>query len=168
MIAARFGRLHCQHQETQYTLRSRGSQTERLVGTLAGFQVFVADTFMQGPQILLKGATTHPAKVTDTALGTIRTVEHAVQNLEDLADSLARAITDTRKRLADTQAQVGAPFEYAGHLAELVRRRDEIESALDLTKNQASAQLDADASAPPPAGEPDADYLKESWGEGLV
>jgi TolA-binding protein len=203
---ARLSRLHCQHQETQYTLRSRvrhltdelprlehrlaavrqdlttredtsgdrfvmtlegqtltdrgiagelllrraermrGSQTERLVGSLARFQVFVADTFMQGPQILLKGATTYTAKVTDTALGTIRSVEHAVQSLHELADSLSRAITDTRKRLADTQAQVGAPFEYAGRLAELQRRQDEIESALDLTKNQVSAQLEAEPS----------------------
>jgi hypothetical protein len=126
--------------------RMRGSQAERLVGTLAGFQVFVADTFMQGPQILLKGATTHPAKVTDTALGTIRSVEHAIQNLEDLAESLTRAITDTRKRLADTQAQVGAPFEYAGRLAELLRRQDEIESALDLAKSQVPSQFETEPS----------------------
>jgi len=85
--------------------RMRGSQTERLVGTLAGFQVFVADTFMQGPQILLKGATTHPAKVTDTALGTIRSVEHAIQNLEDLADSLVELPADSNKVEAPAQVE---------------------------------------------------------------
>lgn len=120
----------------------RRSQTERLVGTLARFQVFVADTFMQGPQILLRGATTYTAKVTDTALRTIRSVEHAIQNLEDLAEGLARAIAGTRKRLADTLAQVGSPFEYEGQLAGLLRRQDEIESALDLTKSQVPCQVD--------------------------
>lgn len=31
---------------------------------------------MQGPQILIKDATTYTAKVTDTALGTIRSVSN--------------------------------------------------------------------------------------------
>lgn len=55
--------------------RMRGSQAERLVGALAGFQVFVADSLLPGPQILLKGAITNTARVTATALGTIRSGE---------------------------------------------------------------------------------------------
>ena len=106
----------------------------------------MADNFMQGPEIVLKGATTYTAKVTDTALGTMRSLEHTIQHLDELAEALERNITDTRKRLADTQAQLGAPFEYAAKLTELARRQDEIESALDLTKNQAASQLAADAS----------------------
>jgi hypothetical protein len=124
--------------------RMRGTRKDWLVGTLAGFQVFVADNVLQGPEIVLQGATTYTAKVTDTAHGTIRSVEHAIQHLEDVVETLVRNIIDTRKRLADTQAQVDAPFEYAARLAELVQRQQQIEDALDLTKNQASAQLDAE------------------------
>ncbi len=202
---ARLSRLHCEHQETMYKLRSRvrhlndelprsenrleavrrdlithedtsgekfvmtiegqeirdrgiagelllrraermrGSRAERPVGTIAGFQVFVADNFMQGPEIVLKGATTYSAKATDSALGTIRSVEHTIQHLEDVAENLARTITDNRKRLADTQAQVDSPFEYAGRLASLVQRQQEIEDELDLTKNQAPSQCDAES-----------------------
>jgi TolA-binding protein len=120
--------------------RMLGSRSERLVATFAGFQVFVADNFMQGPEIVLKGATSYLAKVSDTALGTIRSVEHTIQHLEELADDLAQNIADTRKRLADTQAQVEAPFEYTERLASLVQRQQEIEDALDLTKNQAPSQ----------------------------
>jgi hypothetical protein len=36
---------------------------------------------------------------------------------------------------------VGAPFEYAGRLALLVKRQQEIEDELDLTKNQAPLQV---------------------------
>ena len=79
------------------TERVRETRSERQVGSIAGFEVFVADNFMQGPEILLKGATTYTAKVTDTALGTIRSVEHTIQHLEDLVQSIA----DTRKRLMD-------------------------------------------------------------------
>ena len=93
---------------------------------------------------MLKGATTYIAKVTDSAHGTIRSVEYVLQHLEEVAETLTRNITDTRKRLADTQAQVDTPFEYAVRLTELVQRQREIEDALDLTKSQASSQMAAE------------------------
>ena len=131
--------------------RMRGTRADRLVGTIAGFQVFVTDDFMQGPEIVLKSATTYTAKVTDSAHGTIRSVEHTIQHLEDVAETLARNIADTRKRLEDSQAQVDAPFEYAERLASLVQRQQQIEDELDLTKNQASSRLEADTAEGPPA-----------------
>src|SRR5258708_10290701 len=90
--------------------RMRNTRSDRLVGNIAGFQVFVADNFMQGPEIVLKGATTYVAKITDTALGTIRSVEHAIQHLEDLLATLEQSGIDSRKRLVDSQAQAEAPF----------------------------------------------------------
>jgi len=131
--------------------RLRGTQRDRLVGGIAGFQVFVADNLMLGPEIVLKGATTYTAKVTDTAPGTIRSVEHTIQHLEDVAETLAGNIADRRKRLADSQAQVDAPFEYAARLTSLVQRQQEIEGELDLTKNQAPSRLEADTVDGPPA-----------------
>ena len=141
----------------------RGSRAERQVGTIAGFQVWIADNFMGGPEILLRGATTYTAKVTDTAHGTIRSVEHTIQHLEEVAETLVRNLADTRKRLADTQAQVNAPFEYAERLADLVQRQQVIEDELDLTKNQASAQLGTDAPKEAPVVEPDPDSLRENY-----
>lgn len=206
---ARLSRLHCEHQETQFKLRScirhltdelprleqrlaavhqdiatrqdtsgdkfqmiiedqeirdrgiagelllrraermRGSHTERQVGTIAGFQVLIADTFMGGPEIVLKGASTHTAKVTDTAHGTIRSVEHAIQHLEEVVETLARNLADGRKRLMETQVQVGAPFEYVARLTELTRRQQEIENELDLNKSQAPGRLESQAEADP-------------------
>jgi hypothetical protein len=216
---ARLSRLHCEHQETRFKLRSRmrhlteelprleerlaevhldlatrqdtsgdkfamvlegqqihnrglagelllrcaermhGTKRDRLVGSIAGFQVFVADNLMLGPEIVLKGATTYTAKVTDTAPGTIRSVEHTIQHLEDVAETLAGNIADRQKRLADSQAQVDAPFEYAGQLISLVQRQQEIEGELDLTKNQAPSRLEADTVDGPPV---DARDVEES------
>ena len=135
----------------------RGTRKEWQVGSMAGFQISVADNLMQGPEIVLKGATTYTAKVTDTAHGTIRSVEYAVQHLEEVAETLSSNITDTRKRLAETHIQVDRPFEYAERLASLVQRQQQIEDTLDLTKNQASAQYSADAPAELTQAEPDAD-----------
>jgi hypothetical protein len=137
--------------------RMRGARSDRVVGAIAGFEVFVSDNFMQGPEIVLKGATTYTAKVTDTALGTIRSVEHTIQHLEELAGNLVQSIADSRKRLADTQAQVEAPFEYAERLTSLARRQQEIEDELDLTKGQAPSQLDAGTSGTLPDVGGDAD-----------
>ena len=125
--------------------RARGHRSEQLLGTIAGFQVFVADNFMQGPEIVLKGTGIYIAKLTDTALGTIRSVEHVIQHFEESAATLAQNIADTRKRLIDTEMQVNAPFEYGERLAGLVKRQREIEETLDLTKNQAPVQLTDEA-----------------------
>jgi hypothetical protein len=141
--------------------RIRGSRAERQVGTIAGFNLLVSDNLLRGPEIVLKGAEAYTAKVTDTALGTIRSVEYTIQHLDETAANLAQNIIDTRKRLADTQAQVGAPFEYAERLATLARRQQEIEDQLDLTKGQAPSGLDGKqdeapaGSGMPTAPEPD-------------
>ena len=79
-----------------------------------------------------------------------------------MAETLTRNLADTRKRLVETQAQVEAPFEYAVRLAELVRRQQEIEDELDLTKNQASAQLDSEMPPEPRAADAEPDSLQEA------
>ena len=222
---ARLGRLHCQHEETRFKLRSRirhlkdeipvmerrheaarrdlaarqdtngenflatidgqnirdrgiagelilrhaqrvrGSQAERLVGSIAGFRLIVSDNVFRGPEIVIKGAGTYTANVTDTALGTIRSVEHTIQHLDETAANIGRNITDTRKRLADTQAQIEAPFEYAERLASLARRQQEIADELDLTKSQAPSGLDGKLDEAPAAG--DAPRVPEPEGPGL-
>jgi len=123
--------------------RVKATHADRLAGHFAGFQVFVAYNYMSGADIVLKGAGTHTAKVATTALGTIRSVEYAVQNLEEVAATVESRIAETRKRIFDLQVQTSQPFEYEARLAELSRRQDEIENELDLTKGQAAAQLDA-------------------------
>jgi hypothetical protein len=120
------------------------------VGQLAGFQVFVSHNFMSGADIVLKGTGTHIAKVGTTALGTMRSVEYALQSLEESATITEQRIAETRKRIEDLKVQTEQPFEYEEKLANLSRRQGEIEDELDLTKNQASAQLDD------PSGEDDA------------
>ena len=125
--------------------RLRGTGGERLIGHFAGFDLFVADNYMRGPEIVVKGASTHTAKAANTALGTIRSLEYTVQNLDESAASLTRNIADAQKRLTDLQEQVDAPFEYADKLASLVKRQQQVTDALDLNKNQAPNQLDAQA-----------------------
>jgi hypothetical protein len=101
----------------------------------------VADNFMGGPEIVLKGSSVHRAKFGSSAHGTMRSVEHAVQSMDEVAAGLTGRIADTRKRLTELTAQSGQPYEYEDRLAALSLRQQEIADALDLTKSQASSQM---------------------------
>jgi len=139
---------------------------ERILGKFAGFQLIVADLPVSGPQILLRGEATHSAKVASTALGTIRSVEYAIQNLDEVVASISQSIAETDKRIVDLTAQIGQPYEYEERLATLSRRQQEISDALDLNKNQASGQLAADLPNDKPVAETDGDSLKEEFDGG--
>jgi hypothetical protein len=146
-------------------MRVRGTGVEHEIGCFAGFRLIVADSYGRGPEILLRGTGLHTAKVTDTALGTIRSVEHAIQSLDEVASDAAKSIVDARKRATDLVVQLDQPFEYAERLASLARRQQEIADALDLTKNQASGQLEADTPSELASSQEESDSLKEDYDE---
>lgn len=129
---------------SRWAERIKGSHKERQIGNFAGFKLFVADLFTQTQEIVLKGAGQHTAKITDSALGTTRSLEHMVQTLHEVVSNLERQIQETRKRITDLTAQCDQPFEYADKLAMLLKRQQEITEALDLTKNQAATQCETD------------------------
>ena len=56
--------------------RMRGAHGERAIGSFAGFKVFVAGSLIGGPEVLLRGAATHQAKVSESALGTMRSIRY--------------------------------------------------------------------------------------------
>lgn len=117
--------------------RLRGTGLEQRIGKFAGFDLFVASTVFDGACVLVKGAGTYTAKVTDTAHGTIRSLEHTVSSLDETAAGLNQNITDTEKRLRDLEPKIGAPFEYADQLGKLMERHQQIVSALDLSAQPA-------------------------------
>jgi len=91
----------------------------------------------------VRGKNSYAARVTDTALGTIRSLESTVQAFEERAERLELDITDAGKRVKELGEKVGAKFERENRFQELTRRQSEIEEKLDLTKNQAPSQVDA-------------------------
>ena len=83
----------------------RGTRSERLIGSIAGFQVFVADNppWRKASDIVkLRGATLS-RQGNGPAPRAPPSVEHTIQHLDDLMETLERNIADTRKRYADTQ-----------------------------------------------------------------
>jgi hypothetical protein len=113
------------------------------IGQFAGFDLFIRSGFNNTAELILRGKNSYSTRITDTALGTIRSLESVVQGFEERAVRLEADIRDSRKRAVELEAKVGAPFEKEDRYHHLVKRQSEIEEQLDLTKNQAPNQLEA-------------------------
>ncbi len=115
------------------------------VGRFAGFDLFLRPSFNNNVEMIVRGKNSYAARVTDTAQGTIRSLEANVQGFEERASKLEYDIADATKRANELETKVGAHFEREERYQQLTRRQSEIEEKLDLTKNQAPSQVDADA-----------------------
>jgi N12 class adenine-specific DNA methylase len=115
------------------------------IGRFAGFDLFLRPTFNNNVEMIVRGKNSYSARVTDTAQGTIRSLETNVQTFEERASKLEYDISDSAKRAKELATKVGAHFDREKRYQELTRRQGEIEEKLDLTKNQAPSQVDADA-----------------------
>ena len=113
------------------------------IGRFAGFDLFIRSGFNNTAELVLRGKNSYSTRVTDTALGTIRSLESKVQGFEERAARLESDIKDSQKRATELEAKVGSPFEKEERYHHLVKRQSEIEEQLDLTKNQAPSQVDA-------------------------
>jgi predicted nucleic acid-binding Zn-ribbon protein len=105
--------------------------------------MFIRSGFNNTAELVLRGKNNYSTRVTDTALGTIRSLESTVQGFEERAARLEADIKDSQKRATELEAKVGSPFEKEERYHHLARRQSEIEEQLDLTKNQAPNQLEA-------------------------
>ena len=62
-------------------------------------------------EMVVRGSNSYSARVTDSALGTIRSLEVTVQGFEERATRLETDIADAHKRGKELGEKVGAKFE---------------------------------------------------------
>ena len=134
------GELLLRHSEK---LKSRYME-ETQVGRFAGFSLVIRTGFDGSADVILRGHNSYVARVTDTALGTIRSLEATVQGLEERGEKLEQEGVSFRKRASELEERIGHPFEHEEHFQELRKRQSAIADQLDLTKNQAATQLDSE------------------------
>ena len=92
-------------------------------------------------ELVLHGKKSYSARVTDTALRTIRPLESIVQIFEGRTACLESDIQDSQKQAKELEVKVGAKSEREVRFQELTCRQSEIEEKLDPTKNQAPNQI---------------------------
>jgi len=129
--------------------RIKGSSDEQRAGAFAGFQLYVRPTMFGAAQIVLKGNNEYAANVADTPLGTIRSVEYAVHNFEERLNGWQRDLADAERNNRELETKIGQPFEHEIKLQSLAQRQQELENALDISKNQAANSLSAEESVEP-------------------
>lgn len=120
-----------------------------VVGELAGFKIEFRPTLQDS--LTLQGAMNYPAKISASPVGIIASLEHAARSIEERIEAKRSDLEQTRRNLAELTVHVGKPFEHDTRYNELVTRQAKLVNALDLTKNQGSAQLGAESSEPDPA-----------------
>ena len=115
-------------------------QATKTIGSVGGFPITLSK-FDERANLIIHGKGEYKANVSDSPTGTIASVEHA---LESMADRLRERETDLqqyRKQGEDLTKQLDHPFENEKKLTEATKRQQEIVTALDITKNQASAKV---------------------------
>ena len=125
-------------------IKTRFGEDIRL-GRFAGFDLSIRAGFNNTAELILRGKNSYSTRITDTALGTIRSLESVVQGFEERAARLESDIKDSQKRATELEAKVGSPFEKEERYHKLVNRQSEIEEKLDLTKNQAPSQVESES-----------------------
>jgi hypothetical protein len=139
--------------------RVAGGKEEYRAGSFAGFDVIVRPAFLQQVEIILKGQNQYSANVSDSPIGTIRSLEYVPQNFEERLSSHQRDLKESEKNCRELETKIGQPFEHSSKLQSLCQRQKELEDALDITKNQASNALAAE--------ETEVQTIKETEGESV-
>jgi hypothetical protein len=80
------------------------------IGRFAGFDLFLRPSFNDTIEMVVRGKNSSSARVTDTALGTIRSLEATVQGFDERAEKLEKDIADASKRAKELGEKVGAKF----------------------------------------------------------
>ncbi|MDX1951078.1 MAG: DEAD/DEAH box helicase family protein [Verrucomicrobiota bacterium] len=124
--------------------RVAGSSMEFEVGSFAGFPLFVRAGYLNQVDLIAKGNAYHAATISDSAHGTIRSLEHSIQTMDERISRAECELTDCQKRCSELGSKLGEPFEHEAKLLSLANRQQELEAALDVTKNQAPNGLAAD------------------------
>ena len=118
--------------------------TTHPIGEVGGFP-FAVQRLDGSAKVLIQGKADHEANISDNALGTVASVEKALQGMEVRLADRREDLADHQRKREELGRHVGAPFEYEEKLAAATARQQEIVSALDLTKNQAGTQSEAGA-----------------------
>ena len=119
-------------------------QSTKAIGEIGGFPVSL-HRFDEKANLIIHGKREHKANVSDSATGTISSVEHALESMEDRLRERESDLKQAHKQTEDLTKQLDHPFEHEEKLTVAAKRQQEIVNALDITKNQASAKLDEGA-----------------------
>ncbi|HEV2330646.1 MAG TPA: DEAD/DEAH box helicase family protein, partial [Verrucomicrobiae bacterium] len=145
--------------------RVAGGKDEYHAGLFAGFEVVIRPAFLQQVEIILKGHNQYSASISDSPIGTIRSLEYVPQNFEERLSSHQRDLKESEKNCRELEAKIGQAFEHEEKLQSLCQRQKELDDALDITKNQAANSLAAEETEVQTIKEIESESVQETAGK---
>lgn len=116
-------------------------QSTKAIGQIGGFLVSL-HRFDERANLIIHGKCEYKANVSDSPTGTIASVEHALDSIADRLQERETDLQQSHKQTEDLTKQLDHPFEHEEKLTVATKRQQEIITALDITKDQASAKVD--------------------------
>jgi hypothetical protein len=116
-------------------------ESTKPIGSIGGFPISV-ERLDERATLLIHGKHSYRANVSDSATGTIASLEHAVDSIEDRLRERETDLAQSGRQSADLAKQLDQPFVHDEKLATAFNRQQEIIAALEITKNQAVANFD--------------------------
>jgi hypothetical protein len=110
------------------------------LGEIAGF-TFTLHRLEAKTTLTIWGKHTYQSNVSESPTGTIASLEHALATIPETLTERESSHRRTIKQREDLSKQLGIPFEHDDRLTESTKRQQEIIAALDITKNQATANV---------------------------
>jgi N12 class adenine-specific DNA methylase len=119
-------------------------ESTKTIGSIGGFPISI-ERFDERATLLIHGKHSYRANVSDSPTGTIASLEHALDSIEDRLRERETDFAQSRRQIDDLTNQFEQPFQHEEKLAVATKRQQEIVAALDITKNQASSRVGQDA-----------------------
>jgi N12 class adenine-specific DNA methylase len=113
------------------------------VGSFAGFPLELWPHRVK--EIVICGKNDYASSISDSPLGTVSSLEHTIRSLDDRRTGYRETLASAQRRIEGLKPHANKPFDHEEKLNNLIQRQQEIIQALDLTKNQASHSLEAEA-----------------------
>jgi N12 class adenine-specific DNA methylase len=116
-------------------------ESTKAIGNIGGFPISV-ERFDERATLLIHGKHSYRASISESSAGTIASLDHALGSFEDRLRERETDLVQARRQSADLAKQLDQPFEHEEKLTAASKRHQEILTALDITKNQASPNVD--------------------------
>jgi N12 class adenine-specific DNA methylase/adenine-specific DNA methylase len=120
-----------------------GRQGPAVLGEFAGFRVEFRSTLPD--KLTLRGEADYTSSVSPSPVGIISSLEYAVRAIDEQATHCREELVRAKKDAGELLSLTTRVFEHEEHYRQLIKRQGELVEALDLSKNQASSQLDTSA-----------------------
>ena len=115
-------------------------ESTNTIGTIGGFPISV-ERFDERATLLIHGKHSYRANVSDSPAGTIASLEHALESIEERLRQRETDFAQSQRQASDLGKQLDQPFEHEKKLAAATIRQQEIVTVLDITKNQGAVTI---------------------------